>query len=528
MRSEVLLGDSRRPREVGIQPGSVDCIVTSPPYWNLKRYGTEVEGEIGHGQALEAYLTDMRTVFAECFDVAAPNGVMWVVIDTMRNPTRSDHANEVLPLPTDLAALAQDVGWRFQDLVIWRKNKTLPYSGAGKLRNLVEYVLLLTKTRDFKHYPHRLAERHQPRAEWLAGWPERYHPLGRNPSNVWDISIPTQGMWAHAERLHFCPLPAELVRRCIDLTTDPGDVVFDPFAGIGTVPAQAEAMRREGRGIELNPSFIEIFRDRTRPEFLADWEAKSRRRLLGREDQASEAALILRLRALKAGKELSRFLERLAQTRPANHPASKVESVIVQPTAEAEDCIDVLAGRCDPLPVDLLVVAGISGAALDTLNEAINEGLSTDPLRSLSLSLRGEARTRKSIDEHSHLAGQDASEESDPLFEFDLSRHGAFTARPLDTLFKTLPRLLTTIELDAPIHPGVPSPLEQARAAGEKKLLQSMLASGTSLQTMATQLRMPLLELDELLESHGLAAGAQAFSVALPASLAARAEQLAK
>ena len=260
----------------------------------------------------------MRTVLEESLAASKDTGVMWmVVLNTLRHPVRSERESELLPLPALLAQLAQEVGWRFHDQLIWRKNKTIPYSGERKLRNLVEYILLLSKGREFKHRPYRLAERHQPNAEWLAGWPERYHPLGRNPSNIWDIDIPTQGIWSHSERLHFCPLPSELVRRCIDLTTDVGDVVLDPFAGIGTVPAQAEAMGRRGVGVELNRRFIQIFEDRTRPEFLAAWEQGARERQLQRADQASEAAVIVRLRALKAGKELLRSLRRTAQMRPS-------------------------------------------------------------------------------------------------------------------------------------------------------------------------------------------------------------------
>lgn len=524
MKAHVQPGDSRRPQDFGIEPGSVDCIITSPPYWNLKQYGDEVDGEIGHGQSLEDYLDDMRLVFTRCAEITTDTGVMWVVVDTLRHPPRADREYELLPLPTRLAEIAQSVGWRFQDLIIWRKNKTLPFSGTGKLKNLVEHVLLLTKSREFKHRPYRLAERHLPQAEWLAGWPERYHPLGRNPSNIWDIRIPTQGMWAHTQRLHFCPLPAELVRRCIDLTTDPGDVVFDPFAGIGTVPAQAQVMNRKGLGIELNPAFIQIFHDRTLPEFIAAWEAGSRRRQLVREDQTAEAELILRLRAMKAGKELSRYLERTAQARPKGHVTAKVQSVIARPLIDPSACIDVLEGRCDTFEVQLLVVADVSEQEAAELSADVHEALKTQALRSLSLDVSFEIRGSEIVDENAYLLL--ANSAPTELREFDLSRHGAFTEQPLTGLFKVIPRLLTTVQLDSALHPGTPSPLDQARAEGEKKLLKSMLGSGMSLQVMADQLSLPRAKLSELLEKHGLAAPSRAFSVALPDELTAKAERL--
>jgi DNA modification methylase len=525
VQSRVIQGDSRKLLDLGLAKGSLDCIVTSPPYWNLKRYGEEVGGELGHGQTLDEYFADLGRVFAACHELASSNGVMWVVVDTMRYPTRTPREYELLPLPTQLADIARDVGWRFHDLVVWRKNKTLPYSGAGKLRNLVEYVLFLTKTREFKHRPHRVTERHQPGAKWLAGWPERYHPLGRNPANIWDIDIPTQGMWAHSERLHFCPLPPELVRRCIDLTSDPGDVVFDPFAGIGTVPAQAEAMGRVGVGVELNSSFIEIFEAKTRQELLAEWERGARGRGLARKDQAAEAALILRLRALKAGKELMRYLERLAQGRPSHHPASHAQAVIVCPTVEPEAELDVLAGKCPPLKVSLLVVSDCDAEARGQLRVLLAEALESANIRALGLDLVTDLVDPSVADAEHYLTGWPAGE-TRTLYEFDLSRHGAFTQRPLQNLFPSLPRLLTTIDLGPPVHPSTLSPLDQARAEGEKKLLQSLLTSGVPVDVMAQQLRIARVELDKLLERHGLASSVSAFAVALPDDLLERAERV--
>jgi DNA modification methylase len=523
VKAELVVGDARDPIGNGITPGSIDCIVTSPPYWNLKRYGDEVAGEIGHGQSLEDYFADIERVFSGCYQVAKETGVMWVIADTLRYPTRTEHEYELLPLPNMLAELAQSVGWRFHDMVIWHKNKTLPYSGDRKLRNLIEYIVLLTKSRDFKHRPYRLAKRHQPNAEWLAGWPERYHPLGRNPSNIWTIDIPTQGIWAHADHLHFCPLPAELVRRCIDLTTDAGDVVFDPFAGIGTVPAQAEAMGRVGLGTELNERFVEIFEKKTRPEFLASWEEGARERQLQRGDQAAEAVMILKLRALKAGKELMRFFERTAQSNPAGHAAADVGSVIVRLAADPASCIDVLGGRSDPLPVEFLIVGDFSPIAAEALSELTHETLDSGAFTTFSLDFSFVLAPVTAVDDELGVTWP-KGEAPELLFEFDLSRHGAFTQRPTIGLFPSLPRLLTTLDLGAPLHPTTLSPLEQARTEGEKKLLQSLLNSGLPVEKIAEQLRLPQVELDQLLRKHGLASSALAFAVSLPDDLAARAE----
>src|SRR5262249_1038557 len=118
--------------------------------------------------------------------------------------------------------------------------------------------------------------------------------------------------------------------------------------------------------------------------------------------------------------------------------------------------------------------------------------------------------------------------EDDPqlLFEFDLSRHGAFTQRPTLGLFPSLPRLMTTLDLGAPLHPTTLSPLEQARTEGEKKLLQTLVASGVGSEKTADQLRLPRGELDELLRKPRLSANALTFAIALPDDVLERAEDL--
>jgi hypothetical protein len=104
--------------------------------------------------------------------------------------------------------------------------------------------------------------------EWWVRFPERYNPNGKAPPNVWDIPIPKQGSWGDGEIAHACPLPPELVRRLILLSTDEGDVVFDPFAGSGVVVAEAERLDRRGIGTELVEKYVDEFTRIIRPEIL--------------------------------------------------------------------------------------------------------------------------------------------------------------------------------------------------------------------------------------------------------------------
>lgn len=506
----MLVGDARELDQLGLESETVDCIITSPPYWHLKKYGADDPREIGQGQSWDEYLSDMRTVLEQCLRVTTPTGVMWLIADTLREPVKRTGRGELIPLPFELGALAKEVGWRMQEVVIWRKNKTLPYSGEGKLRNLIEYILFFTKSREFKHRPYRCAERHMPGSEWLAGWPERYHPLGKRPDNCWTFDIDTQGIWQHTERLHYCPFPQELVARMIDLTTDKGDTVLDPFAGIGTVPAQAIAMGRCGVGVELNPSSVQTFQDRVLPEFQADWEAGSEVRRLAREDQFHEALTIFQLRLLKAGKELQRLLGRWAQARAASHPAGSVESVVVLEPDNLAGQIQIDSGEVGRPVVTLVVVADLSADGRRQLQEEISEALSEPPFTTFGLELKVRFEKPAAAVEQVRLG---------EVLEFGQSRHGAFTEALDPRLPSQLPSLLTTVRLTAPIRGDKRTRLDEARDQAERSLLEAELRTGASHAEIALRLGVPQAKLLRMLEKHDLVAKPRSFAISLPGQL---------
>ena len=190
----------------------------------------------------------MRLIFAAIYRHTRPSGSLWLIADTLRE--RNGDPRPLIPLPFDLAATASDVGWTLRDVIIWRKDRTLPWSNGTRLRNAFEYVLLLVKSESTTYHPERLREVNGLK-EWWVRFPERYSPEGRAPSNVWDIPIPLQGSWGRSDISHECPLPAELVERLVLLTSEPEDVVFDCFGGSGVVLGVAEALGRRALGCEL-------------------------------------------------------------------------------------------------------------------------------------------------------------------------------------------------------------------------------------------------------------------------------------
>lgn len=276
----------------------VDVTVTSPPYFDLKDYGHE--DQIGYGQKYDQYLEDLKTVFSKVFFVTKDTGSLWVVIDSFKRD------GAIVPLPFDFAAKLQEIGWKLQDIIIWHKDKTVPWVNGGVTRGIFEYVLLFTKQPKYKYYVDKVRN-YQDLKKWWVKYPERYHPKGKSLDEVWHFPIPTQGSWGSGYIKHFCPLPEGLVNRIITLTTDENDVVLDPFSGSGTVPAQALFRNRNYIGFELNKAYIEMFHTYVEANHQSKSSEFTQSIEKLRESDAFEK-LMLDLRALKLARVIKKEL----------------------------------------------------------------------------------------------------------------------------------------------------------------------------------------------------------------------------
>jgi DNA modification methylase len=267
--------------------------ITSPPYFDLIDYGQQAH-QIGHGQPYEAYLQDCRHVFQQLFDRTSSDGSLWIIADTFLD--QSESPSRLRNLPFDLAAQCESIGWIPRDVIIWHKDKTRPWSQPGRLRNTFEYILYFVRSADFKYNVDAIREPAE-LAQWWVKYPERYNPRGRAPDNVWRYAIPSQGSWANSAVRHACPLPPRLIDRIIRLSSDAGDVVCDPFAGSGTVVAEAERLGRRGFGTELNPTYVDAFNKSVRHDLLLRAGDPDVDELENKSDKLSIA--IKKLRALK-------------------------------------------------------------------------------------------------------------------------------------------------------------------------------------------------------------------------------------
>ena len=250
--TRMICGDSRDlDRLVPLAAHQVSTVITSPPYLNTNDYG--VPNQIGFGQAQSEYLDDLRAVFQHCWNLSTENATMWIVVGAVRR------RGKLVQLPEMLTRLASEIGWIPREQVTWSKGKSLPWARVGEFRDVTEQVILFSKSENFLFDLTDLYSP-DPSSPWWVKYPERYSPKGRRPSNLWHIPIPTQGSWKPGLG-HLCPFPNELTFRMISLTSRPGDTVLDPFAGIGTVPAMADAMNRVGAGVDIASSYVATFEE---------------------------------------------------------------------------------------------------------------------------------------------------------------------------------------------------------------------------------------------------------------------------
>lgn len=267
----LLLGDALEVLRT-LPDGSVDCIVTSPPYWKQRDY--EVEGQYGQEETAAAFVGTLRAVFVEARRVLADDGTCWINIDD----TRID--KELCLVPEQLLIGMRDDGWIVRNKAIWHVTNSMPESARDRLSHRYENLHLLTKTRRNWFDPDPIRE---PYSEASVAHAEKYggrygqvygapgesrngrdgstlrmaerHPLGRLPGDVW--AFPTRPNKS-GRKVHFAPYPIDIPLRAIAAGCKPGGVVLDPFSGSGTTGAAALHLDRKYVGIDLNAEYHEL------------------------------------------------------------------------------------------------------------------------------------------------------------------------------------------------------------------------------------------------------------------------------
>jgi len=285
-----------------IPPGvNVQTTITSPPYFDMKDYGSN--GQIGYGQNYDDYIADVKAIFKKILKITVDNGTLWIIIDTFKRN------NQVVSLPFDLANKLKEVGWLLQDIIIWKKDRTVPWSSNGFIQRKFEYILFFSKSSNFKSNKDRVRIYDTSQLKkWWVKYPERYNPKGKALDEIWEFPIPIQGSWGEEYIRHFCPLPKELVATIIQLSTDENDIILDPFAGSGTVLSQSAYMKRNFIGFELNDDYVKMFDSYLKKTFEINRNEYETLEQLSNQNEFESQ--ILNLRALKFGRILLNNIEK--------------------------------------------------------------------------------------------------------------------------------------------------------------------------------------------------------------------------
>jgi DNA modification methylase len=267
----------------------------------MKDYNAD--NQIGFGQSYENYLYDIQIVFEGIFERTKINGTLWVIIDTFKR------SNQVITLPFDVSNKLKEIGWLLQDIIIWKKDKTVPWSTNGFMQRKFEYILFFSKSTNFKTNKNSVRvydTNHLKR--WWVKYPERYNPKGKALDEIWEFPIPIQGSWGNKYIRHFCPLPESMVATMIQISSDENDIILDPFAGTGTVLSQSAYMKRNYVGIELNSEYVRMFEnylDKTFKEKRKEYNLYKRN-----EGQEHFEKNIINLRILKYARLLITKIEK--------------------------------------------------------------------------------------------------------------------------------------------------------------------------------------------------------------------------
>ena len=300
IKSQIFNKDSRKLSKVLPSGQMIQTTISSPPYYDMKDYGPD--GQVGFGQTYSDYLDDITDIFKQVLEHTVDDGTLWIIVDTFKRD------NGLVLLPYDIADRLKETGWILQNIIIWKKDKTVPWATGGFVQRKFEYILFFSKNTKYKSYGDRTRVYDKDKLKnWWIKYPERYNPKGRALDEIWEFPIPVQGSWGNEYIRHFCPLPKEMVATMISLSTDEGDLVFDPFSGTGTVPAQAAYMKRKYIGFELNSEYVKQcnqYIEKTLREGQEDY-TKS----LDMSGQSNFETEIVNLRALKFGRVLLRKIE---------------------------------------------------------------------------------------------------------------------------------------------------------------------------------------------------------------------------
>ena len=246
---EVVLGDAR---EVRLPSSSVHLVVTSPPYWTLKKY-PDSGGQMGRLGDYEIFLDSLKHVWEGCYDALVPGGrLVCVVGDVCLSRRRNGGRHMVVPLHASIQLQCSDIGFDNLSPIIWHKISNMkteatgsgsylgkPFEPNGVIKNDIEFLLMLRKPGGYRS-PSAAAR--------------LLSVISADDHDRWFRQIWNDVRGASTKD-HPAPFPVELADRLIRMFSFVGDTVFDPFTGTASTQVAARQCARSSIGVEVEPTY---------------------------------------------------------------------------------------------------------------------------------------------------------------------------------------------------------------------------------------------------------------------------------
>lgn len=249
----IINGDSRKMSE--LKDKSVHLIVTSPPYWQLKDYGTD--SQIGFNDSYENYINHLNLVWKECFRVLHDGCRLCINIGDQFARSVYYGRYKVIPIHSEIIRFCETIGFDFMGQIIWQKATTMNTTGGGAVmgsfpnpRNGIvkldfEYILLFKKQ----------GTAPKPTLEQKANSAMTNEEWNTYFNGHWNFNGVKQDK-------HLAMFPEELPHRLIKMFSFPEETVLDPFMGSGTTALAAKNLQRNSIGYEINLDFIPIIKEK--------------------------------------------------------------------------------------------------------------------------------------------------------------------------------------------------------------------------------------------------------------------------
>src|SRR5713226_2021650 len=245
----LLLGDAREVLRT-MADDSVDCTVTSPPYYSQRRHVGDSVHEIGSEKTVEEYVEALTSVGRELYRVTRPTGSYWLNLDD------KCERKEWLGIPWRVAFAMREMGWKIRSEVIWHKPKHVRRVSKDQLTSAHELLFHFVKSKDAYYNMNAIRKPSSPPILGKNGVVKT--PKGRVPTDVWTIQV-EDSVYPESP---YAVFPEALVELPIRATCPRGGTVLDPFVGSGTTVVVALRLGRKAIGIDASADCLEFTKRR--------------------------------------------------------------------------------------------------------------------------------------------------------------------------------------------------------------------------------------------------------------------------